>query len=61
MFFFSDFMSDFKTDDDFLDQSMDFGDLPPDPEAVRGFFYELLFLFYLNNTVHLIDHKQTGA
>lgn len=54
-------MSDFKTDDDFLDQSMDFGDLPPDPEAVRGFFYELLFLFYLNNTVHLIDHKQTGA
>ena len=45
VFFFSDFMSDFKTDDDFLDQSMDFGDLPPDPEAVRGFFYELLFLF----------------
>ena len=35
-------MSEFKTDDDFLDQSMDFGDLPPDPEAVS-----ILFLFFL--------------
>ena len=35
-------MSEFKTDDDFLDQPMDFGDLPPDPEAVS-----ILFLFLL--------------
>lgn len=55
-------MSEFKTDDDFLDQPMDFGDLPPDPEAVS-----ILFLFLLRYrkkgtsylTHFMVNHKHT--
>ena len=60
VFYFADFMSDFKPEDDFLGEGpMDFAYLPPDPDAVCWAIYIYLTTNSNTSTVAFMLNSQT--